>query len=257
MTSPNLPKQSSRTDSRKDSRRQGPFPPPPKQLRLNGWWRRARILYARGCARARPCVGAKLADRAWVPMSVKIEAPRGCRPVRRPARRDPDFQNLPPQLSAARPFDLEVPEPGVARLQAFLPIPPDIIVGELPPLGVDKGRLGHRDTTTTQPDQPRPVSIPPSRASCSAMARPCRPSPVFATRSRQGMGGLMSITGEPGRGPMRVGIPIGRSSVRASSPQQGNLIALFERQSSGPVAHGCRPRLLRHRSSCSIPGRAP
>lgn len=48
----------------------------------------------------------------------------------------------------------------------------------------------------------------------------------------QGMGGLMSITGEPGRGPMRVGIPIADLTA-------GNLLAfaimtaLFERNTTG------------------------
>ncbi len=43
----------------------------------------------------------------------------------------------------------------------------------------------------------------------------------------QGMGGLMSITGEPGGGPMRVGIPI------ADLCAQGVLLALLERERSG------------------------
>ncbi|MCK8784561.1 CoA transferase [Roseomonas sp. NAR14] len=48
----------------------------------------------------------------------------------------------------------------------------------------------------------------------------------------QGMGGLMSITGEPGRGPMRVGIPVNDLSA-------GNLLALavvmalYERERTG------------------------
>ena len=48
----------------------------------------------------------------------------------------------------------------------------------------------------------------------------------------QGMGGLMSITGQPGQGPMRVGIPIGDLTA-------GNLLALaimtalFEREATG------------------------
>lgn len=48
----------------------------------------------------------------------------------------------------------------------------------------------------------------------------------------QGMGGLMSVTGQPGEGPMRVGIPIADlcAGIFAS---QGILVALLERQSSG------------------------
>ena len=48
----------------------------------------------------------------------------------------------------------------------------------------------------------------------------------------QGMGGLMSITGEPGRGPMRVGIPIADLTAGLFCAQ-GILLALIERQQSG------------------------
>ncbi len=48
----------------------------------------------------------------------------------------------------------------------------------------------------------------------------------------QGMGGLMSITGEPGRGPMRVGIPIADLTAGLFCAQ-GILLALIERQKSG------------------------
>ena len=48
----------------------------------------------------------------------------------------------------------------------------------------------------------------------------------------QGMGGLMSITGQPGEGPMRAGIPIAdlTAGIFAS---QGILLALYERMRSG------------------------
>ena len=48
----------------------------------------------------------------------------------------------------------------------------------------------------------------------------------------QGMGGLMSITGEPGRGPMRVGIPIA-DLCAGMFCAQGILLALLEREVSG------------------------
>jgi formyl-CoA transferase len=48
----------------------------------------------------------------------------------------------------------------------------------------------------------------------------------------QGMGGLMSITGEPGRGPMRVGIPIADLTAGIFCAQ-GILLALIERERSG------------------------
>ena len=48
----------------------------------------------------------------------------------------------------------------------------------------------------------------------------------------QGMGGLMSITGEPGRGPMRVGIPIADLTA-GNLLAYGIMVALFERNTTG------------------------
>jgi len=48
----------------------------------------------------------------------------------------------------------------------------------------------------------------------------------------QGMGGLMSITGKPGEGPMRVGIPVADLTAGIFCAF-GILVALFEREQSG------------------------
>jgi len=48
----------------------------------------------------------------------------------------------------------------------------------------------------------------------------------------QGMGGLMSITGEPGRGPMRVGIPI-NDLTAGNLLALGVMLALYEREKTG------------------------
>jgi len=48
----------------------------------------------------------------------------------------------------------------------------------------------------------------------------------------QGMGGLMSVTGEPGRGPMRVGIPVA-DLTSGMFCAIGILIALIDRQKTG------------------------
>jgi formyl-CoA transferase len=60
---------------------------------------------------------------------------------------------------------------------------------------------------------------------------PYRDRPGF-DQIAQGMGGLMSVTGEPGRGPMRVGIPIADLSAGIFCAQ-GILLALLERERSG------------------------
>src|SRR5574341_224761 len=48
----------------------------------------------------------------------------------------------------------------------------------------------------------------------------------------QGMGGLMSITGLPGQGPVRVGIPVADLTAGLYLAQ-GILVALLERETSG------------------------
>ena len=60
---------------------------------------------------------------------------------------------------------------------------------------------------------------------------PYRDRPGF-DQIAQGMGGLMSITGEPGRGPMRAGIPIADLGAGVLAAQ-GILLALLERARSG------------------------
>ena len=60
---------------------------------------------------------------------------------------------------------------------------------------------------------------------------PMRRGPGF-DQIAQGMGGLMSITGAPGEGPMRVGIPVADLTA-GHFTAQGILIALIEREKSG------------------------
>ena len=60
---------------------------------------------------------------------------------------------------------------------------------------------------------------------------PYRDRPGF-DQIAQGMGGLMSITGEPGRGPMRVGIPVADLTAGLFCAM-GILTALLEREVSG------------------------
>jgi crotonobetainyl-CoA:carnitine CoA-transferase CaiB-like acyl-CoA transferase len=60
---------------------------------------------------------------------------------------------------------------------------------------------------------------------------PYRERPGF-DQIAQGMGGLMSITGAPGKGPMRVGIPVADLSAGLFAAL-GTLVALLEREVSG------------------------
>jgi formyl-CoA transferase len=60
---------------------------------------------------------------------------------------------------------------------------------------------------------------------------PYRDRPGF-DQIAQGLGGLMSVTGHPGQGPMRAGIPVADLSAGILCAQ-GILLALFERERSG------------------------
>jgi len=60
---------------------------------------------------------------------------------------------------------------------------------------------------------------------------PYRERPGF-DQIAQGMGGIMSVTGLPGQGPVRVGIPIADLAAGILCAQ-GILLALFEREKSG------------------------
>ena len=66
----------------------------------------------------------------------------------------------------------------------------------------------------------------------------------------QGMGGLMSITGAPGQGPMRVGIPVADLTAGCSAPSASSS-RCWSATSRAKVS-GCRPRCCRRRSSCWI-----
>jgi crotonobetainyl-CoA:carnitine CoA-transferase CaiB-like acyl-CoA transferase len=65
----------------------------------------------------------------------------------------------------------------------------------------------------------------------------------------QGMGGLMSITGHPGQGPIRVGIAINDTSPASSWPTASPWRC--SRASAPARGNGCTPRSSKRRSSCS------
>src|SRR6202007_448084 len=67
--------------------------------------------------------------------------------------------------------------------------------------------------------------------SCFGQAGPHSVRPGF-DQIAQGMGGLMSITGLPGQGPVRAGIPVADLSAGLLAAL-GILIALLEREKSG------------------------
>lgn len=172
--------------------------------------------------RAGPTCVRQLAD--WGANVIKIEMPaevEGKGALGGP-REGPDFQNL---HRNKRSITLNLKEPdGVAILKKLIE-KTDVIVENYRPNVKD--RLGI-DYESLSKINPRLVY-----ASISGFGQdgPYRGRPGF-DQIAQGMGGLMSITGLPGQGPVRVGIPIADLCAGLFAAQ-GIMIALLEREQSG------------------------
>jgi formyl-CoA transferase len=172
--------------------------------------------------RAGPTCVRQLAD--WGANVVKVEPPEHLEASEPPGgpRDGPDFQNL-HRNKRSLTLDLKSKE-GVAVLRR-LAARADVVVENFRPdvktrLGIDYAALSKVN--------PRLVY-----ASISGFGQdgPYRDRPGV-DQIAQGLGGLMSITGEPGRGPMRVGIPIADLTAGLFCAL-GILVALLEREESG------------------------
>ncbi len=171
--------------------------------------------------RSGPTCVRQLAD--WGADVIKIEDPSADPAGDMGGPRDgPDFQNL-HRNKRAMTLDLKSPE-GIAVFKK-LAAKADVIVENYRP--DVKTRLGI-DYAAISAVNPRIIY-----GSISGFGQdgPYRDRPGF-DQIAQGMGGLMSVTGEPGRGPMRVGIPIADLSAGLFC-FQGILLALIERERSG------------------------
>src|SRR5579864_4282161 len=172
--------------------------------------------------RAGPTAVRQLAD--WGAQVIKIEAPPapGSGEAMGGPRHGPDFQNL-HRNKQSLTLDLKTPE-GI-EIFGKLVGGADVLVENYRP--DVKTRLGI-DYAALQPLNPRLVY-----ASISGFGQtgPYRDRPGF-DQIAQGMGGLMSITGLPGQGPVRVGIPVADLSAGIFCAM-GILVALLEREVSG------------------------
>jgi formyl-CoA transferase len=172
--------------------------------------------------RAGPTAARQLAD--WGANVIKVELPEHLEPPDPMGgpRHGPDFQNL---HRNKRAITLDLKSPDGAAVFRRLAAKADVIIENFRPdvkarLGIDYASLAKLN--------PRLVY-----ASISGFGQdgPYAKRPGF-DQIAQGMGGLMSITGEPGRGPMRVGIPIADLSAGLFCAL-GILVALLEREQSG------------------------
>jgi formyl-CoA transferase len=172
--------------------------------------------------RSGPTCVRQLAD--WGANVIKIEMPErgeGVEALGGP-RTGSDFMNL-HRNKRSMTLDLKSPE-GVALLKRLV-AKADVLVENFRP--DVKHRLGI-DYETLRQVNPRLVY-----ASISGFGQdgPYGGRPGF-DQIAQGMGGLMSITGLPGQGPVRVGIPIADLTAGIFCAQ-GILVALLERERSG------------------------
>ncbi len=186
--------------------------------------------------RAGPTCVRQLAD--WGADVIKIEAPEGDAGLGG-ERHGPDFQNL-HRNKRSLTLNLKAPE-GVEILQRLVE-KSDVVVENYRPdvkfrLGVDYESL-------------KKINKRIVYASISGFGQdgPYRDRPGF-DQIAQGMGGLMSITGLPGQGPVRVGIPVADLTAGIFAAM-GILVALLEREQSGR-ANGSRVRCSARRSRCS------
>jgi crotonobetainyl-CoA:carnitine CoA-transferase CaiB-like acyl-CoA transferase len=170
--------------------------------------------------RAGPTAVRQLAD--WGADVIKIEAPPSPGEGLGGPRHGPDFQNL---HRNKRSLTLDLKAPEGAEIFRKLVRQADVLVENYRP--DVKTRLGI-DYDALKPLNPRLVY-----ASISGFGQsgPYRDRPGF-DQIAQGMGGLMSITGLPGQGPVRVGIPVADLSAGIFAAM-GILVALLEREVSG------------------------
>jgi formyl-CoA transferase len=171
--------------------------------------------------RAGPTAARQLAD--WGADVVKIELPPGLDESEMGGpRHGPDFQNL---HRNKRSLTLNLKEKdGVAIFKKMVETADVVIENYRPDV---KFRLGI-DYETIRSINKRIVY-----GSISGFGEdgPYRERPGF-DQIAQGMGGLMSITGLPGQGPVRVGIPVADLGAGIFCAM-GILVALLEREVSG------------------------
>ena len=172
--------------------------------------------------RSGPTAVRQLAD--WGADVIKVEAPESVEPdgALGASRHTSDFQNL---HRNKRSITLNLKKSEALEILMKLVEKSDVVVENFRP--DVKKRLGI-DYETLKKRNPRIIL-----ASISGFGQdgPYAKRPGF-DQIAQGMGGLMSITGEPGKGPMRVGIPVADLTAGLFCAM-GIQTALIEREKSG------------------------
>src|SRR6201998_594964 len=170
--------------------------------------------------RAGPTCVPQLAD--WGANVIKIESPPGVEDQMGGPREGSDFQNL-HRTKRSMTLNLKTPQ-GLAAFKRMVK-KADVVVENFRPDVKKRLGIGYKSLAKINP---RLVY-----ASISGFGQdgPYSTRPGF-DQIAQGMGGLISVTGVPGQGPVSVGIPIADLSAGLFA-SIGILVALLERDKSG------------------------
>ncbi len=172
--------------------------------------------------RAGPTCVRQLAD--WGANVIKIETPPHLEKGEGPGgpRENADFQNL-HRNKRSITLDLKSPQ-GLAAFKRMVE-KADVVVENFRPDVKDRLGIAYEDLKKIN------KRIVLGSISGFGQGGPYRDRPGF-DQIAQGMGGLMSITGLPGQGPVRVGIPVADLTAGLFCAM-GILTALLEREVSG------------------------
>jgi crotonobetainyl-CoA:carnitine CoA-transferase CaiB-like acyl-CoA transferase len=176
--------------------------------------------------RSGPTCVRQLAD--WGANVIKIESPPQLEtgePLGGP-REGPDFQNL-HRNKRSMTLNLKAPEGRAALLRMVKKA--DVVVENFRPDVKKRLKIDYKDLRKINP------KIVFASISGFGQTGPYAERPGF-DQIAQGMGGLMSITGLPGQGPVRVGIPVADLTAGLFCAL-GILVALLERDKSGKGQH--------------------
>ena len=171
-------------------------------------------------ARAGPTAVRLLAD--WGADVIKIEAPPAVGGAMTGARRGPDEQNL---HRNKRSLCVNLKDPAGHALFMTLAAKADVIVENF------RAEVKHRLKVDYESVKAVNESVIYASISGFGQDGPYSKRPGV-DQIVQGVSGLMSITGEPGRGPMRVGIAISDTAA-GMFLGQGILLALLHREKTG------------------------
>jgi formyl-CoA transferase len=170
--------------------------------------------------RAGPTAVRQLAD--WGAKVIKIEAPPSPGEGLGGPRLGPDFQNL---HRNKRSLTLDLKSAEGIEIFRRLVREADVVVENFRPDVKDRLGIDYKSLAALNP------RLVYASISGFGQSGPYRDRPGF-DQIAQGMGGLMSITGLPGQGPVRVGIPVADLTAGIFTAM-GVMVALLEREVSG------------------------